>query len=103
MSVFYETLKGDISADFKQRKRAFKARKPCAICGVYKKPSQMMVAHIKPVCELTDEEALYDTSNWEVRCIDYEMRLNKIKDREKSCANSKSNTNHDETKARPIL
>lgn len=84
MSVFYQTLKGEIARDFRARKRAFKAGKPCAICGARKHHSKMMVAHKVPVSELTDYEALYDTSNWEVRCIDCEMRLNRIKDLKKN-------------------
>lgn len=84
MSNFYRTLKGGISQDFKLRKRAFKAGKCCAICGARKSPKDMMVAHKIPVSQLTDEEALYDISNWEVRCVDCEMRLNKQKDREKT-------------------
>lgn len=70
-----------MNGEFKLRKKAFKSGKPCAICGARKKPSKMMVAHKKPVRECTDYEALYDTSNWEVRCIDCEMKLNKEEDR----------------------
>ena len=54
---------------FKARKKAFKKNKPCAICR-RKLPSEyMMVAHIKPVRDIDDFDALYDESNWEVRCI----------------------------------
>lgn len=87
MSSFYHTLRGAIAADFKRRKRAFKAGKSCAICGQRKRPSEMMVAHIKPVRELNDYEALYDTSNWEVRCIDCERRISRIEDIRRSKEN----------------
>lgn len=80
MSSFYQCLRGGIAIDFKRRKRAFKAGKPCAICGKRKRPSEMMVAHLKPVRELSDEEAIFDTSNWEVRCIECEQKLNRIED-----------------------
>lgn len=39
--------------------------------------NEMMVAHIIPVRELSDYDALYDTSNWEVRCIYCEQKLNR--------------------------
>lgn len=79
MSLFYETLTKKQNMAFKARKKAFKKNKPCAICG-RKYPSEyMMVAHIKPVAELDDWDALYDTTNWEVRCIGCERELNKEK------------------------
>lgn len=84
MSIFYQTLKGGIAKDFKLRKRAFKAGKPCAICGARKKHDKMMVAHKVPVSELTDEEALFDETNWEVRCIQCEQKLNRIHDLKKA-------------------
>jgi len=36
-----------------------------------------MVAHIKPVSEIDDWTALYDQTNWEVRCIGCEQELNR--------------------------
>jgi len=42
--------------------------------------AEMMVAHIKPVTELSDYDALFDTTNWEVRCVYCERELNKEKD-----------------------
>ena len=69
MSLFYESLSKKTAMAFKARKKAFKKNKPCAICG-RKLPSEyMMVAHIKPVRDIDDFDALYDESNWEVRCI----------------------------------
>lgn len=87
MSVFYQTLDRNIQKDFKMRKKAFKSGKSCAICGQRKKPSEMMVAHIKPVRKLSDYDALFDTSNWEVRCIDCERKLNRIEDRKRAHSN----------------
>lgn len=75
MSLFYESLSKKTAMAFKARKKAFKKNKPCAICGQKFAPEYMMVAHIKPVRELDDFDALYDTSNWEVRCIGCEREL----------------------------
>lgn len=80
MSLFYESLPKKTAFAFKARKRAFKQNKPCAVCGKRYPSDEMMVAHIKPVSELSDYDALYDTSNWEVRCLYCERRLNKEKD-----------------------
>lgn len=80
MSLFYESLPKKVARAFKARKKAFKKNKPCAICGRRLPSDEMMVAHIKPVSELSDYDALYDTSNWEVRCLYCERRLNKEKD-----------------------
>lgn len=44
------------------------------------KPAEMMVAHKVPVRDITDYEALFDTTNWEVRCIPCERRLNREED-----------------------
>lgn len=80
MSLFYDTLDKDTNFDFKRRKKAFKKGKPCAICGKRLVSELMMVAHKVPVSELSDYEALYDTTNWEVRCIFCERALNHAKD-----------------------
>lgn len=77
MSTFYQSLPYSVARDFKWRKKKFKRGKHCAICGKRYSPAEMMVAHIIPVAELTDWEALYDTSNWEVRCIYCEQEHNK--------------------------
>lgn len=77
MSLFYQSLSYWENMSFKRRKRAFKRGKPCAICGKKYSNNEMMVAHIIPVRELSDYDALYDTSNWEVRCIYCEQKLNK--------------------------
>lgn len=77
MSLFYQSLSYWENISFKRRKRAFKRGKPCAICGKNYPPNEMMVAHIIPVRELSDYDALYDTSNWEVRCIYCEQKLNR--------------------------
>lgn len=76
MSLFYQSLSYWDNLMFKRRKKAFKRGKPCAVCGKKYKPSEMMVAHIVPVRQLSDYDALYDTTNWEVRCIYCERRLN---------------------------
>lgn len=76
MSLFYETLTKKQNLAFKARKKAFKKNKPCAICGRKYKPDEMMVAHLKPVSEINDWEALYDQTNWQVRCILCERMLN---------------------------
>lgn len=81
MSSFYEALPLCVNRDFKARKREFKKGKPCAICGKRLPLSQMMVAHKIPVRDLSDWEALYDTSNWEVRCIECERKHNQMEDR----------------------
>lgn len=77
MSLFYKSLSAYEAFKFKKRKQAFKKGKPCAVCGKTYPKGQMMVAHIIPVRQLTDYDALYDTSNWEVRCIYCERRLNR--------------------------
>lgn len=77
MSLFYQSLSYWENMSFKRRKRAFKRGKPCAICGKKYPNNEMMVAHIIPVRELSDYDALYDTSNWEVRCIYCEQKLNR--------------------------
>lgn len=80
MSLFYESLPRKTVFAFKARKKAFKRNKPCAICGCRYPSEEMMVAHVKPVSELSDYEALYDIKNWEVRCIYCERKNNKEKD-----------------------
>lgn len=35
----------------------------------------MIVAHLVPVRELTNQKALFNEENWEVRCIDCERKL----------------------------
>lgn len=77
MSLFYDTLDKDTNFDFKRRKKAFKKGKPCAICGKRLVSELMMVAHKVPVSELSDYDALYDQTNWEVRCIGCERELNR--------------------------
>ena len=77
MSLFYESLSKKANLAFKARKKAFKKNKPCAICGRKLPSDEMMVAHLRPVSEINDLEALYDTSNWEVRCIYCEREYNK--------------------------
>lgn len=84
MSTFYRSLPKEVAIDFKRRKKKFKKHKPCAICGKIFPPEQMMVAHKKPVECLSDQEALYDTTNWEVRCIQCERNYNRQIDREKN-------------------
>lgn len=81
MSAFYETLPFEVNMEFKRRKKEFKRGKACAICGKRYHPHDMMVAHKIPVRDLSDMEALYDTSNWEVRCIYCERDHNKKEDR----------------------
>lgn len=77
MSLFYQSLSAYEAFKFKKRKQAFKKGKPCAVCGKTYPKGQMMVAHIIPVRQLSDYDALYDSKNWEVRCIYCERRLNK--------------------------
>lgn len=79
MSLFYETLTKKENLAFKARKKAFKKNKPCAICGKKYKQEQMMVAHLKPVSEIDDLAALYDMTNWQVRCIYCEREMNRRK------------------------
>ena len=76
MSVFYQSLPYKVQRSFKSRKQKFKKNKPCAICGKRYSKGEMMVAHKRPVSELTDWEALYDVKNWEVRCIYCERQMN---------------------------
>lgn len=76
MSLFYESLPKKTAFAFKARKKAFKKNKPCAICGRKYLSDEMMVAHIRPVSELSDFDALYDMSNWEVRCVYCERKMN---------------------------
>ena len=76
MSVFYQSLPYKVQRSFKLRKQKFKKNKPCAICGKRYSKGEMMVAHKRPVSELTDWEALYDVKNWEVRCIYCERQMN---------------------------
>lgn len=80
MSVFYDSLDRRTAFNFKYRKKLFKRNKPCAICGRMYPSAEMMVAHIRPVTELSDYDALFDTANWEVRCVYCERELNKEKD-----------------------
>ena len=80
MSIFYESLTRSQAFAFKARKKAFKKNKPCAICGKIYPSDEMMVAHLKPVSELSDYDALFDTTNWEVRCVYCEHQYNKEKD-----------------------
>lgn len=75
MSLFYETLTREEGIHFQNRKQKFKAGKPCAVCGRTLAMEKMMVAHLIPVRELTNKAALFDESNWEVRCIECERRL----------------------------
>lgn len=77
MSLFYQSLSAYEAFKFRKRKQAFKKGKPCAVCGKTYPKGQMMVAHIIPVRQLSDYDALYDTKNWEVRCIYCERRLNR--------------------------
>lgn len=77
MSLFYQSLSAYEAFKFRKRKQAFKKGKPCAVCGKTYPKGQMMVAHIIPVRQLSDYEALYDSKNWEVRCIYCEHRLNR--------------------------
>lgn len=77
MSTFYDSLPRELAVEFKKRKKAFKRGKRCAICGKRKPLPQMMVAHKVPVRELSDWDALYDETNWEVRCITCEQRMNR--------------------------
>lgn len=79
MSLFYESLSKDVNLAFKAHKKAFKKGKPCAICGKLYPSGEMMVAHKKPVSELNDYDALFDTVNWEVRCVYCEHEYNKEK------------------------
>lgn len=81
MSLFYESLDRETAFAFKARKKKFKKGKPCAICGRIYNMDEMMVAHTKPVSELSDYDALYDTNNWEVRCIYCERKQNREKGR----------------------
>lgn len=84
MSLFYESLNKRAALNFKARKKAFKKNKPCAICGRKYPSDEMMVAHIKPVSDISDFDALYDMSNWQVRCIYCERKLNMEKKWRKS-------------------
>lgn len=77
MSVFYQSLDKKTALAFKKRKKDFKKGKSCSVCGKKYPMYEMMVAHIKPVTELTDAEALYDTTNWVVKCIYCEQKYNK--------------------------
>ena len=79
MSLFYESLPKKTAFAFKARKKAFKKNKSCAVCGRKYPSDEMMVAHIRPVSELSDFDALYDMSNWEVRCVYCERKMNKEK------------------------
>ncbi len=85
MSVFYQSMSKSQAMAFKKRKKAFKKGKPCAICGKTYPSDQMMVAHIIPVTELTDAQALYDTRNWSVHCLACERQQNTLKDRKSYC------------------
>ena len=80
MSMFYQSLNKKTQLAFKKRKKAFKKGKPCAICGKIYPSDEMMVAHKIPVSQLTDQAALYDTKNWEVRCIWFEREYNRQED-----------------------
>lgn len=93
MSIFYRSLPKEVALDFKKRKKQFKKGKPCAICGKIFPPDRMMVAHKTPVTDLSDHDALYDTTNWEVRCVPCEQAENRRKDREKSLLLDKNNYN----------
>lgn len=90
MSSFYESLDYTTSRDFKFRKKRFKRGKSCAICGKKLPSSEMMVAHKIPARELSDWEALYDESNWEVRCIHCERKLNQEEDRHQGLLNKRN-------------
>lgn len=93
MSVFYESLPYKVQRSFKSRKQKFKKNKPCAICGKRYSKAEMMVAHKRPVSELTDWEALYDIKNWEVRCIYCERQMNMKNDIIKSNEHKEENSN----------
>lgn len=80
MSKFYQTLNKKTQLAFKKRKKAFKQGKPCSLCGRIFPSEEMMVAHKIPASQLSDVEALYDTSNWEVRCIWCERKRNRQED-----------------------
>lgn len=77
MSIFYKSLPYWEGLAFHRRKKAFKRGKKCAMCGRKFSSDKMMVAHIIPVRELSDYDAMYDTSNWQVRCIYCERRANR--------------------------
>lgn len=84
MSTFYNSLDIRTNMQFKRRKKRFKRGKPCAICGKKYAEEEMMVAHLTPVSDLSTYAALYDQSNWEVRCIHCEHELNRQEDRERA-------------------
>ena len=84
MSSFYSSLPPVEKEMFRLRKQEFKKGKPCAICGKKLKDGEMMVAHLTPVRELSDYDAVRDTTNWEVRCIYCERRLNQEEDKERN-------------------
>lgn len=94
MSLFYKSLSAYEAFKFRKRKQAFKKGKPCAVCGKTYPKGQMMVAHIIPVRQLTDYDALYDTSNWEVRCIYCERRLNREETLKKNIMEKKAKEKH---------
>lgn len=76
MSSFYDTLDEKVAEDFRRRKRTFKRNKSyCNLCGrrLYT-ASQKVVDHIIPVSQISDERALYDTSNWQVICHSCKQR-----------------------------
>ncbi len=84
MSMFYRSLTGHTAGKFQKRKKKYKEGKPCAVCGRLLKPEYMMVAHLTPARELTDEEALFDETNWEVRCLDCEHKFNRREQMQKN-------------------
>lgn len=84
MSGFYQSLDYITNRQFKARKKLFKKNKPCAVCGKIYPPDEMMVAHKVPVRDLSDWDALYDQSNWEVRCVYCEQKLNQKEDKERA-------------------
>ena len=81
MSLFYQSLSFKKKVAFQRAKQTFKKNKPCAVCGKRFPGEQMMVAHIIPARNLAEEAALFDTTNWEVRCIECERRLNQQEDK----------------------
>lgn len=103
MSLFYQSLPYLENWAFKRRKSAFKRGKPCAICGKKYPKGEMMVAHIIPVRELSDYDALYDTTNWEVRCIYCERRLNNEENRIKRKQKNREIITAKAKKTNPIL
>lgn len=68
MSIYIDIMSKNASYAFKAKKRKFKKGKSCATCGKRYSREDMTVDHIVPMYQYSGSP--FDTSNWQVLCLD---------------------------------